>query len=108
MRNADCGMRTGKKELKNFEFHIPNSEFDSARWARLQIAECRMRNADCKRKPKKSAMRNPQSEITRPMLFSRNALASEPQAYFLAKKEIAKMKGGKDHFFLLTCLEIRQ
>jgi len=29
MRNADCGMRNGKKEVK-----IPNSEFGNARWAR--------------------------------------------------------------------------
>jgi hypothetical protein len=48
-----------------------------------------MWNAECglKRKPKKSAIRNPQSEIPGPMLFQRNALASGPQASFFAEKK---------------------
>jgi hypothetical protein len=54
-----------------------------------------MRIADCKRTPK-----NPQSEITGPMLFARNALASGPQACFLTEKAIAKGKAGKGRFYL--------
>jgi hypothetical protein len=55
-----------------------------------------LRNADCKRKPKKSEIRNPQSEIAEPMLFPRNALASGPQACFFAEKARAKVKVGKE------------
>jgi hypothetical protein len=32
--NVECGMQNGKKEAKNSEFHIPNSEFGNARSAR--------------------------------------------------------------------------
>jgi hypothetical protein len=48
--------------------------------------------AECGLKKKTKKIRNPQSEITRPMLFSRNALASGPQACFLAEKGTAKVK----------------
>ena len=32
--NAECRLRNGKKEAKNSEFHIPNSELGNTRWAR--------------------------------------------------------------------------
>jgi hypothetical protein len=40
------------------------------------------------------------------MLFPRNALASGPQACFLAEKEIAKVKVGKSKT-LLTMVSLR-
>jgi hypothetical protein len=49
------------------------------------------------KKAKKSEIRNPKSEITGPMLFPRNTLASGPQVCFFAEKETAKVKGGKKH-----------
>jgi hypothetical protein len=64
-----------------------------ARWARLtklRIVDCGMRID--KEKPKKSEIRNPKSEITGPMLFPRNALASWPQDCLLAENEIIKVK----------------
>jgi hypothetical protein len=47
------------------------------------------------KKTKKSEIRNSKSEMEGPMLFPRNALASGPQACFLAGKRIAKVKVGK-------------
>jgi hypothetical protein len=54
----------------------------------LQIAECGL-----KKKTKK--IRNPQSEITGPMLFARNALAPGPQACFFRRKGDGKSEGDK-------------
>jgi len=58
-------------------------------------------------KKKNEKIRNSQSEITGPMLFARNALASGPQACFLAEKPIAKVKVGNDspHGFPATGID---
>jgi hypothetical protein len=37
MRNAECGMRNRKKETKNSEFYIPNSELGNALASRPQV-----------------------------------------------------------------------
>jgi len=47
------------------------------------------------KKTRKSEIRNAQSEITGPMLFPRNALASGPQACFFAEKATSKVKVSK-------------
>jgi hypothetical protein len=41
------------------------------------------------------------------MLFPRNALASGPQACFLAGKRIAKVKVGKQEEYIDICMNIR-
>jgi len=56
----------------------------------MPIAECGL-----KKKPEKSEIRNPQSEITGPMLFPHNALPSGPQAFFPQKRTKVK---GSTHF----------
>jgi hypothetical protein len=52
----------------------------------MPIAECGLQN-----KTKKCELRNPQSEITGPMLFPRTALASGPRVCFFAEKPMAKV-----------------
>jgi hypothetical protein len=62
----------------------------------MPIAECGL-----KKKTKKSEIRNPQSEITGPMLFVRNPAKGGtpgPQACFPTGKRVAKVKGGKMAF----------
>jgi len=55
--------------------------------------------AECGLKKKAKKIRNPKSEITGPMVFSRNALASGPQACFSTGKRTAKVKGKKKYCF---------
>jgi hypothetical protein len=54
-------MWNDKKEQKNSEFHIPNSKFSGARWARLR----KLRIVDCGMRIEKEnqKIRNPQSAI---------------------------------------------
>ena len=80
MRNVECGMRNGKKESRNSEFHIPDSEFGTP---------------DGPASPCGSTGGSPERILFPPMLFPRNALASGPQACFFAEKAIARMKVGK-------------
>jgi hypothetical protein len=54
MRNADCGMRIGKKEVK-----IPNSVTPDR-------PATKMRNVDCGMRIEKENQKNPQSEIRNP------------------------------------------
>jgi len=48
----------------------------------MPIAECGL-----KKKTKKSEIRNPKSEITKPMFFPRNARPSGPQACLFEEKK---------------------
>jgi predicted metal-binding transcription factor (methanogenesis marker protein 9) len=59
------------------------------------LSNCGMPIAECglHKKTKKSEIRNPQSEIAESMLFPRNALASGPQACFLAERGNRKSEG---------------
>jgi hypothetical protein len=56
--------------------------------------------AECGLKKKTQRIRNPQSEITGPMLFPRNTLSFGPQACFSAEKNRTEMKGGKGEFII--------
>jgi hypothetical protein len=80
-RNVECGM--ARKDAKNSEFPIPNSEFGNARWARPSCG---------------STGGSPGEILFPPMLFARAALASGPQVYLCPGKRIAKMKGGREEF----------
>jgi hypothetical protein len=74
------------KTMRRASFLGPGGQFKCG----MPIAECGL-----KKKTKKSEIRNPQSEITGPMLFPRNALTSGPQACFFPRKRIEKVKVGK-------------
>jgi len=74
MRNAEW-----KKEAKNSEFHIPNSEFSNARWARLFL--------------RKHGGISGENSFPAD-LFPRNSFFSGPQACFSAGRRIAGVKGG--------------
>jgi len=72
---------------------------------KLRIVDSGMR---IEKKPKKSEIRNPQSEITEPILFPRNPAiggTSGPQACFFAEKGTAKVRGAID-CFPLTIFEL--
>jgi len=64
---------------------------------------CGMPIAECGLKKKIKKIRNPKSEITGPMLFPHNALASEPQASFFGEKGAAKAKEGRPEEPLFFC-----
>jgi hypothetical protein len=80
MRNAECGMRNGKKEVK-----IPNSTFRIPNWV----------PPDRPAHPAEARRGSPERILFPPMLFARNALAPGPQAFFPLRKRVAKVKGGK-------------
>jgi hypothetical protein len=50
--------------------------------------------AECGLKKKTQKIRNPQSEITGPMLFPHNALPSRPQACFFGEKKKSEARQG--------------
>jgi hypothetical protein len=56
--------------------------------------------AECGLKKKTKKIRNPQSEITGPMLFPRNTLPCEPQACSSAERNRSEVKGGKGEFII--------
>jgi len=61
--------------------------------------KCGMPIAECGLQKKTKKIRNPQSEMTEPMLFPRTPAkggSSGPQACFFAEKAIAKVKWAKN------------